>query len=191
MGMQVLIERSLVKVDHDKIHVHDLLQEIGRQITTNKLKLTYTYDVFLSFRGEDTRKTFTTHLYTSLKQAGIEVFMDEDGIPRGEHISGSLLGAIECSRVSIIIFSKNYAGSSWCLEELEKIMECLKTTNQEVFPIFYDVQPSEVCKQQNAFGKAWEWLTTRPSSSKSKKLINNFKRVLTEAANLTKLQMHD
>ncbi|KAI9104373.1 hypothetical protein K1719_022945 [Acacia pycnantha] len=38
MGMQVLIERSLVKVDHDKIHVHDLLQEIGRQITTNKPK---------------------------------------------------------------------------------------------------------------------------------------------------------
>ncbi|KAI9104338.1 hypothetical protein K1719_022910 [Acacia pycnantha] len=191
MGMHVLIERSLVKVDHDKIHVHDLLQEIGRQITTKKPKLIYTYDVFLSFRGEDTRKTFTTHLYTSLKQAGIEVFMDEDGIARGEHVSSSLLRAIECSRVSIIIFSKNYAGSSWCLEELEKIMECHKTTDQEVFPIFYDVQPSEVRKQQNAFGKAWEWLMTRPSSSKGKKLINNFKRVLTEAANLSGWDMQN
>ncbi|KAI9104304.1 hypothetical protein K1719_022876 [Acacia pycnantha] len=185
MGMQVLIERSLVKVDHDKIHVHDLLQEIGRHFTTNKPKFTYTYDVFLSFRGEDTRQTFATHLYTYLKQAGIEVFIDEDGIARGEHISGSLLRAIKCSRISIIIFSKNYAGSRWCLQELEKIMECYKTTDQEVFPIFYDVQPSQVRKQQNAFGKAWERIMTRPSSSKGNKLTYNFKRVLTEAANLS------
>ncbi|KAI9215660.1 hypothetical protein POPTR_T002968v4 [Populus trichocarpa] len=32
------------------------------------------YDVFLSFRGEDTRKTFTDHLYTALVQAGIHTF---------------------------------------------------------------------------------------------------------------------
>ncbi|KAI8551776.1 hypothetical protein RHMOL_Rhmol06G0212900 [Rhododendron molle] len=28
------------------------------------------YDVFLSFRGEDTRKSFTDHLYTALDYAG-------------------------------------------------------------------------------------------------------------------------
>ncbi|XP_028789801.1 TMV resistance protein N-like [Neltuma alba] len=189
--MQLLIERNLVKFVNDKIHVHDLLQEIGRGITTNEPKVTYIYDVFLSFRGEDTRKSFTTHLYTALKQARIEVFMDEEGIARGEHISGSLLRAIECSRISIIIFSKNYAGSSWCLQELEKIMECYRTTNQVVFPIFYDVQPFEVRKQQNAFGKAWERLTARSSSSKGKQLTNNLKRVLVEAANLSGWDMQN
>ena len=29
------------------------------------------YDVFLSFRGEDTRKNFTDHLYAALDQRGI------------------------------------------------------------------------------------------------------------------------
>lgn len=137
-AMREIINRSLVKIVNGKIFVHNLLQEIGKGISPNKPKPKYLYDVFLSFRGEDTRKAFTTHLCTALKQSGIEVFMDEERIERGEIISHSLLQAIETSRMSIIIFSKNYAGSSWCLQELEKIMECHKIY-QEVFPIFYDV----------------------------------------------------
>ncbi|KAI9104329.1 hypothetical protein K1719_022901 [Acacia pycnantha] len=191
MGMRVLIRRSLVKVVNDKIHVHDLLQEIGREITIDKQKFTYIHDVFLSFRGEDTRKSFATHLYTTLKKAGIKVFMDEEGIVRGEHISGSLLQAIENSRISIIIFSQNYAGSSWCLQELEKIMECYRITYQEVFPIFYDVQPSEVRKQQNAFGKAWEKLITTFPISKGMKVANNLKKALIEASNLSGWDMQN
>ena len=34
----------------------------------------WNHDVFLSFRGEDTRKKFTDHLYTALVQAGIHTF---------------------------------------------------------------------------------------------------------------------
>jgi len=41
------------------------------------------YDVFLSFRGEDTRKTFTDHLYTALVQVGIQTFRDDDELPVG------------------------------------------------------------------------------------------------------------
>ncbi|KAI9104365.1 hypothetical protein K1719_022937 [Acacia pycnantha] len=174
--MRVIMERSLVKVINGNLHVRDLLQMIAREISPNKAKLKYIYDVFLSFRGEDTRRSFTTHLYTALRQAGIEVYMDEERIERGENISSSLLQAIECSRISIIIFSKNYAASSWCLQELEKIMECYKTTYQEVLP-------SEVRKQQNAFGKGWERLISRPSSTKGKKLT--LKKALTEVANLS------
>jgi hypothetical protein len=42
------------------------------------------YDVFLSYRGEDTGKTFTDHLYTALVQAGIHTFRDDDELPRGK-----------------------------------------------------------------------------------------------------------
>jgi len=48
-------------------------------------------EVFLSFRGEDTRASFISHLYASLQNAGINVFRDDDSLQRGDHISTSLL----------------------------------------------------------------------------------------------------
>ncbi|XP_028751285.1 TMV resistance protein N-like [Neltuma alba] len=139
-GIRMLIEHSLVKVDmNNKLGMHELLQEIGKSINPKKSKSKYVYDVFLSFRGEDTCKSFTSHLHITLKNAGIETFMD-NGIRRGENISSTLRQAIENSRMSIIIFSINYAGSRWCLQELEKIMKCHRTTGQEVLLIFYGVQ---------------------------------------------------
>ena len=83
------------------------------------------YDVFLSFRGEDTRNGFTGHLYRALCEKGIKTFIDND-LQRGEEISGELLKAIRSSRISIIIFSQNYAFSAWCLDELVEILNCKK-----------------------------------------------------------------
>ncbi|KAM1239172.1 hypothetical protein ACFX13_045633 [Malus domestica] len=34
------------------------------------------YEVFLSFRGEDTRNTFTDHLNIAFRKAGINTFID-------------------------------------------------------------------------------------------------------------------
>ncbi|KAM7530070.1 hypothetical protein LguiB_033480 [Lonicera macranthoides] len=101
------------------------------------------YDVFLSFRGKDTRKNFTDHLYLALVQAGLHTFRDDDEIERGEHIESELQKAIEQSRISIIVFSKTYADSIWCLDELVKILHCKKTCQQHVVPVFYDVDPSQ------------------------------------------------
>ncbi|KAG5545356.1 hypothetical protein RHGRI_017731 [Rhododendron griersonianum] len=50
----------------------------------------YSYHVFLSFRGEDTRKSFTDHLYTALDHAGFRTIKDDDGIERGEKIQSEL-----------------------------------------------------------------------------------------------------
>ncbi|KAH9725766.1 ADP-ribosyl cyclase/cyclic ADP-ribose hydrolase [Citrus sinensis] len=115
------------------------------------------YDVFLSFRGEDTRKNFTDHLYAALDQRGIIVFRDDKGLDRGKSISTGLLKAIQESRISIIVFPRNYAYSTWCLDELVEIVE-LKSTNghqQLIFPIFYDVEPTVVRKQTASFGEAF------------------------------------
>ena len=98
------------------------------------------YDVFLSFRGEDTCMDFTSNLNGFLNMMGINTFMDDD-LPRGEEISAQLLEAIECSRILIIIFSENYASSTWCLNELVKILEC-KKNDQMVLPVFYKVDLS-------------------------------------------------
>ncbi|KAL6127281.1 hypothetical protein ACLB2K_075322 [Fragaria x ananassa] len=56
------------------------------------------YDVFLSFRGEDTRKGFTDYLYDKLQWRGIRTFRDDPHLERGTTISPELLTAIEQSR---------------------------------------------------------------------------------------------
>ncbi|XP_034701582.1 disease resistance protein RPV1-like isoform X1 [Vitis riparia] len=112
------------------------------------------YEVFLSFRGEDTRKSFTDHLHKALRRYGIHAFID-DQLRRGEQISSALLRAIEESRFSIIIFSEHYASSSWCLDELTKILQCVKEGRHTAFPVFYNVDPSHVRKQKGSYGVAF------------------------------------
>ena len=69
------------------------------------------YDVFLSFRVEDTHNSFTSYLNDTLRDRGINTFVDDE-LLRGEEISAELLKAIESSRISIIILFKNYAFST-------------------------------------------------------------------------------
>ncbi|XP_039166264.1 disease resistance protein RUN1-like [Eucalyptus grandis] len=102
------------------------------------------YDVFLSFRGKDTRKGFTDYLYTSLVDAGFHVFRDDDELPVGEKIGLELLYGITRSTILIPIISENYASSKWCLRELARMLKCKRSKGQIVLPIFYKVKPSEM-----------------------------------------------
>ncbi|KAJ0913301.1 putative TIR domain-containing protein [Helianthus annuus] len=113
-------------------------------------KRSWKHDVFLSFRGEDTRNNFVDHLYNALVQKGIHVFKDDKMLPLGKPISTELLQAIEDSRFAVVILSKNYANSSWCWDELVKIMEC---QDQKVLPVFYHVNPSDVQWQKRGLWK--------------------------------------
>ncbi|KAH0733922.1 hypothetical protein KY285_009629 [Solanum tuberosum] len=79
------------------------------------------YDVFLSFRGKDTRRTFVSHLYEALEQRRIRTFKDDERLEAGKSISAELLKAIEEARFAVVIFSESYASSRWCLEELAHI----------------------------------------------------------------------
>ncbi|KAM7466160.1 hypothetical protein LguiB_013722 [Lonicera macranthoides] len=145
---------------------------------------TWNYDVFLSFRGEDTRKNFTDHLYDALTRAGIRTFRDNDQLPRGKHIPFQLMKAIEESRISIIVFSKNYASSRWCLNELVKVLECKNTRGQLVLPIFYDVGPSHVRKQTGSFEKVFAGYEEEKEEGFGCE-IKKWRAALTEAANLS------
>ncbi len=113
------------------------------------------FDVFLNFRGVDTRKGFTDHLYAALQRKGIITFKDEEKLKRGRPISSELLKAIEESRFAIVIFSRNYASSTWCLDELTKIVRCMKEMRMTVYPVFYNVDPSDVRKQIGTFEKTF------------------------------------
>ncbi|KAM3337611.1 hypothetical protein P3S68_031936 [Capsicum galapagoense] len=115
----------------------------------------FKYDVFLSFRGEDTRRTFVSHLYNALEQKGIRTFKDDERLETGKSISGELLKAIEEARFAVVIFSRSYASSRWCLEELVHIVKCKNELEQIVIPVFYDVSPSDVRHQNPPFAKSF------------------------------------
>ncbi|KAL3746357.1 hypothetical protein ACJRO7_015334 [Eucalyptus globulus] len=108
------------------------------------------YQVFLSFRGPDTRHGFTDCLYHALVGAGIRVFRDDDELRVGEVIGGELLRAIDNSILYIPIFSRSYATSKWCLRELTRIVENTDASNRsegikkKILPIFFDVEPEDV-----------------------------------------------
>ncbi|XP_045824506.1 disease resistance protein RPV1-like isoform X1 [Trifolium pratense] len=108
------------------------------------------HDVFLSFRGEDTRDNFTSHLHAELCRKKIETFID-NRLVRGEEISPALYRAIEESAIYVIILSEHYASSSWCLDELTEILKCKERYGREVIPVFYKVDPSNVRHQRQSY----------------------------------------
>ena len=116
----------------------------SRWLQKKYIYIRWKYDVFLSFRGDDTRNNFTDHLYAALQRNGILTFKDEEKLKRGKPISSELLKAINESRFAIVILSRNYASSTWCLDELVEIIQCMKQNEMIVIPVFYDVNPSDV-----------------------------------------------
>nr|XP_043633015.1 disease resistance protein Roq1-like [Erigeron canadensis] len=143
----------------------------------------WTYDVFLSFRGEDTRNNFVDHLFAALTLKGIHTFKDDKMLGGGQRISEELVKAIGESRWAVVVFSKNYANSSWCLEELSHIMECHDQMGgqKKVLPVFYHVNPSDVRKQKGDFAAAAEGKFKDGEMDK----VNKWKNALTAAGSLS------
>ncbi|KAL5577260.1 hypothetical protein UlMin_018959 [Ulmus minor] len=149
--------------------------------TPSKVKTNY--DVFISFRGEDTRNGFTSHLADALRKKKVRTYLDEVTLRRGDEISPALLRAIQESKISVIVFSENYANSSWCLDELLKILKCKEENGQEVVPVFYHVDPSWVRKQKGSYETAFVELEQRFEDKKEK--VQPWRIALTKAANLS------
>ncbi|KAK2653645.1 hypothetical protein Ddye_013501 [Dipteronia dyeriana] len=149
------------------------------------------FDVFLSFRGEDTRSTFTSLLHAALCRRKIQTFIDYD-LRKGDEISPALEKTIEDSCLSIIILSENYASSTWCLNELVKILECKKAKGQIVLPVFYHVLPSHVRKQSGSYGEAFAKHETFFNNKKADK-VSTWRSALTQVTNFSgwDLKQHD
>ena len=83
---------------------------------------------------------------------GIRTFFDDKEIRIGDEITPTLLKAIQESRMAITVFSEEYASSTFCLDELVQIHQCIKGNGRLVWPIFYNVEPSEVRHQRGKYG---------------------------------------
>ncbi|KAJ0265701.1 Disease resistance protein [Hirschfeldia incana] len=139
----------------------------------------WSYNVFASFHGPDVRKTLLSHMREQFNVNGITMYNDQNMV-RGEEIAPSLTTGIRESRIAIVILSKKYASSSWCLDELVEILECKDTMGQIVMTIFYGVEPSDVRKQTGEFGIAFEDTCERKSNEEKQKWI----KALTDVSNI-------
>ncbi|KAK3416610.1 hypothetical protein EUGRSUZ_H02359 [Eucalyptus grandis] len=114
------------------------------------------FEVFLSFRGPDTRNTFTSCLYSDMVEKGIRVFKDDEEFRVGQKISGQLLRALADTQIYIPIFSKGFASSPWCLREVAHMVDCTSKSDgrKEILPIFFDVEPDDVKLKTNLYRDA-------------------------------------
>ena len=97
------------------------------------------YDVFIHYRGLD--KTFVAHLTATLRIRGFRPFlgMTESFIlPVSIEVYRALGGA----PVHVVIFSKGYAESEYCLDELCIMLE----SEVRIIPVFYDIKTNDMRK---------------------------------------------
>ncbi|XP_054816991.1 TMV resistance protein N-like [Prosopis cineraria] len=97
--------------------------------------------VYLSFRGEYITYKFIDRLWAALESNDLNTFLDDKKLDPCDSIflPPHFLKAIQQSNISIIVFTKNYASSIWCLQELSEIA----------------AHPSDVRDQSNSFEKAF------------------------------------
>ncbi|CAI0418304.1 unnamed protein product [Linum tenue] len=115
------------------------------------------YEVFLSFRGPDTRHQFSEILGLFLAKNKIRTFLDDNELRQGDRIAPSLAKAIEQSKIYIPILSLKYAESKWCLNELAEMVEREKRNDGHIIlPIFYLVEPRDVGHQTGPYEVAFQ-----------------------------------
>ncbi|CAN1746453.1 Disease resistance-like protein DSC1 [Linum perenne] len=145
------------------------------------------FDVFVCFRGKDTRGVFTSHLAGHLREQGIRVFTD-DKLERTEDI-GELLSILARSAISVVIFSENFAESTWCLDEVATIAERMEHFGHRVLPVFYRVNPDDVSDDSGTYASTIDNIH-KPNLEQKKRWMDALKAV-TKRAGRTSNEIKD
>ncbi|XP_030472656.2 disease resistance protein RPV1-like, partial [Syzygium oleosum] len=98
----------------------------------------------------------------------------------GKQIDPDNLQAVKKSNVLIIILSRNYASSRWCLGELVPMMECKNSRGHVVLPILYEVEPKDVKHQLGLLGERF-WSRKK---CVDEKVVDEWEKALTEIRSL-------
>nr|GMD47318.1 TMV resistance protein N-like [Ipomoea batatas] len=148
-----------------------------------------TCHVYLSYRGTDTCLEFIDLLHRELTRAGFQTFKKHSQLEKGKICGPEWRKAVKDSRVSIIVFSKDYAYSRRCLDELVNILERKKNAGHMILPVFYNVDPSHVRKQTGCYADAFRKYEEQCVTEMGQKMeciarVKKWRASLKEAADL-------
>ncbi|XP_072064476.1 disease resistance protein RLM3-like [Arachis hypogaea] len=135
----------------------------------------FIYDAYIS-SGLQFLHPFISGLYDALKSVGLHVLADRT------EPKTNISDAIERCRVSIIVFTIAYAESTLFLQELVDIMECHRRKDQKVVPVFYCLDPSQVCNRSGYFGQILS-LTLQGISRDENRMLS-YETALRQAASI-------
>jgi hypothetical protein len=102
---------------------------------------TQPFDIFLSHRGPDT-KDFCRGLKDALEKKGYSTFLDDTDIQKASNGWDNITGNLRRAKVVIVVLSKGFGRSQYCLDELVIAVE--DGRKNRVLPAFYDVKPGDV-----------------------------------------------
>ncbi|KAF3523019.1 hypothetical protein F2Q69_00051492 [Brassica cretica] len=127
------------------------------------------HHVFVSFRGEDTRKTFVSHLLSSLKTSCITSFIASEPLEATDH------EAMKKSLVAVPVITKSYSVSEWMVKDLSRMIECEKIGTLRVVPIFFQINHLDIFSHVKKYAKVQggnlemvrKWLNARVSRKSS------------------------
>ncbi|CAN6935323.1 unnamed protein product [Brassica oleracea var. botrytis] len=147
------------------------------------------FDVYLSC-AEDTRKGLVSHLYRSLSQRGITTYTRDDKLEKRDsspdyEFPDQWKYTID-AKVAVVVVSRSYLASAWCLNELQTILNFLDIGRLLVLPIFYEVDPSNV---KNQTGEVEE--PFRKLGEKNPEKDHAWRMALIDVSNLFPQDLHN
>ncbi|XP_068478251.1 disease resistance protein RUN1-like isoform X2 [Phaseolus vulgaris] len=150
-------------------------------LASSTSKLPRMYDVLINFNGEDIQRRFVSHLDSALSAVGFTTFLHHPNALNPIHIQQPILNL---SHVAIVVFTKSYSQSSWCLHQLQQIIKWHQTYCRHVLPVYYEIEPSDVRLQKGDFGKAFKATAEQTFSGQQLEHgMSRWSHALTKAAN--------
>ena len=152
------------------------------EFASSSSKLPGMYDVLINFNEEDIERKFVSHLDSALSAVGFTTFLHHENAEKSMHIQQPILNVC---RIAIVVFTKTYSESAWCLHQLQQIIQWHQTYCRHVLPVYYETQPSDVRLQKGDFGKAFKETAQQTFSGEElEDGMSRWSHALTNAANL-------
>jgi hypothetical protein len=153
-------------------------KSVTSEATSSNFDALQEYDVFVSHRGPNVNMTFVSHLYEALCTAGFHPCLDAKSFVKDKHAFNSINKALSGVRIHVAVFSKCYAESKYCLNELCDMLQSGKV----ILPVYLDVEPEHLrTPHQGPFAAAFRKHSERGRIDDIKK----WEKALLDVADIT------